>query len=247
MLEWLILITAGFFAGILNAIAGGGSFLTFPALVYAGIPPVCANATSAVAVFPGYLGATAGFKKELLAFDKQILRHYLTLAIIGGLMGSLLLLVTSNAVFSMVVPWLLLFATLVFAFGKRCTDWLATTHKPLHKAETPILLAVSVYGGYFNGGLGIILLAAFITFGMQDLHVMNGLKNGLSLVLSTVSVITFAIAGIVQWPQAVVMMVATTIGGYLGALIAKAMPARLLRFSIVSIGFIMTIIFFLRY
>lgn len=246
MLEWFVLIVAGFFAGILNAIAGGGSFLTFPALVYAGIPPVSANATSAVAVFPGYLGAAAGFRKEILAFDKKILRHYLFLSIAGGLIGSLLLLVTSNAVFSAIVPWLLLFATLVFAFGKRCTEWLSTAHKPLHKAETPILLAVSIYGGYFNGGLGIILLAAFITFGMQDLHLMNGLKNGMSLVLSTVSVITFAVAGIVQWPQAVVMMAATTIGGYLGALLAKAMPARLLRLSIVSIGFIMTIIFFLR-
>ena len=246
MFEWIILIVAGFLAGILNAIAGGGSFLTFPALVYAGIPPVSANATSAVAVFPGYLGAAAGFRKEILSFDKQTLRHYLILSIVGGLIGSLLLLVTSNAVFSSVVPWLLLFATLVFSFGKRCTDWLATGHKPLHKAETPILLAVSIYGGYFNGGLGIILLAAFITFGMQDLHLMNGLKNGMSLVLSTVSVITFAFAGIVQWPQAVIMMVATTIGGYLGALIAKAIPAKLLRLCIVSIGFIMTIIFFLR-
>lgn len=246
MLTWLLLIVAAFSAGMLNALAGGGSFLTFPALVYAGIPPVSANATSAVAVFPGYMGAAAGFRQELLDFDRPQLRRYLSLAVIGGLIGSLLLLITSNAVFSAVVPWLLLFATLVFAFGQQITRWLTAMDSSLHTAETPILLAVSIYGGYFNGGLGIILLAAFITFGMQDLHLMNGLKNGLSLVLSTVSVITFSVAGIVHWPQALVMMAATTAGGYIGALVAKAMPPRLLRTIIVLIGLIMTVIFFSR-
>lgn len=246
MTSWLLLIIASFFAGILNSIAGGGSFLTFPALVFAGVPPVSANATSAMAVFPGYLGAAAGFRRELIAFDKTKLRTYFLIAAVGGIIGSLLLLVTSNAFFSIIVPWLLLFATLVFALGRQITVFLRGLDISLNSAEYPILFAVSIYGGYFNGGLGIILLAAFITFGMTDLNLMNGLKNGLSLVLSTVSVITFAVAGLVQWPQALVMMLASTLGGYLGAYIAKALPAGLLRILISVIGTIMTIVFFVR-
>lgn len=245
-MEWLILILAALAAGILNSIAGGGSFLTFPALVYAGLPPVAANATSAVAVFPGYLGAAAGFRKELFTFEKTLLRRYLIIAALGGLLGSLLLLITSNTVFSLIVPWLLLFATLIFALGKQLTDWLGKREMNLGQYDTAILLGVAVYGGYFNGGLGIILLAAFITFGMHDLHLMNGLKNGLSLLLSSVSVVTFAVAGLVQWPQAAVMMVGTTLGGYLGAFIAKALPPKVLKSIIVAIGALMTVVFFIR-
>lgn len=245
-MEWLILILAALAAGILNSIAGGGSFLTFPALVYAGLPPVAANATSAVAVFPGYLGAAAGFRKELLSFENHLLRRYLIIAALGGLSGSLLLLITSNTVFSLIVPWLLLFATLIFALGRQLTEWLDQRELNLEHHATPILFGVAVYGGYFNGGLGIILLAAFITFGMQDLHLMNGLKNGLSLLLSSVSVVIFAVAGLVQWPQAMVMMLATTLGGYLGAFIAKALPPKLLKIIIVAIGTLMTVVFFLR-
>lgn len=246
MTNWIILVIAAFAAGILNSIAGGGSFLTFPALVFAGVPPVSANATSAMAVFPGYLGAAAGFRRELRGFDKLRLRSYFIIASIGGLIGSLLLLVSSNDFFSMVVPWLLLFATVVFAMGGKLNDWMKRLDKPFHSAEYPTLLAVSIYGGYFNGGLGIILLAAFIFFGMTDLNLMNGLKNGLSLVLSTVSVITFTVAGLVQWPQALVMMLAATAGGYLGAFIARALPPNLLRILISCIGIIMTVIFFIR-
>lgn len=246
MTSWLLLIIAAFFAGILNSIAGGGSFLTFPALVFAGIPPVSANATSAMAVFPGYLGAAAGFRRELISFDKIKLRSYFLIAGIGGVIGSLLLLVTSNAFFSLIVPWLLLFATMVFAMGRLLTGWLQALKIELNKADHLILMAVSIYGGYFNGGLGIILLAAFITFGMTDLNLMNGLKNGLSLVLSTVSVITFAVAGLVQWPQALIMMLSSTLGGYLGAYIAKALPQGFLRILITGIGLIMTIVFFTR-
>ncbi len=246
MYEWLILIVAAFGAGILNSIAGGGSFLTFPALVFAGIPPVAANATSAVAVFPGYLGAAAGFRREILNFPRKRLFHYLLLATIGGLIGSLLLLVTSNAFFSILIPWLLLFATALFAFGVHITRWLKNSSRPVKIHETSILLFVSIYGGYFNGGLGIILLAVFSLIGMTDLNQMNGIKNGMSFLLSAVSVAIFAIAGIVHWPEAVVMMFASTAGGYSGAMVAKAMPSSLLRCIIIAIGLIMTLIFFLR-
>lgn len=246
MLEWFILIAAAFFAGILNSIAGGGSFLTLPALVFTGIPEVAANATSAVAVFPGYLGAAAGFRRELYAFDRVRLGRYLLVAAIGGLLGSLLLLITSNAFFASLVPWLLFFATAMFALGSRLTSWLQRRARPYLVPQYWVLFLVAIYGGYFNGGLGIILLAAFVTFGMDNLNLMNGLKNGLSLIISAVSVTTFALAGIIHWPQAMVMMVAATAGGYSGALVAKALPPSLIRTIIVVVGLVMTLLFFLR-
>ncbi len=246
MPEWLILIIASFLAGILNSIAGGGSFLTFPALVFVGISPVAANATSAVAVFPGYLGAAAGFRREIFSFPQRRLLQYSFIAAIGGLIGSLLLLITSNVLFSTLVPWLLLFATALFAIGGKVTGWLKNHPYLIGRHELSILFLVSVYGGYFNGGLGIILLALFTLFGMSNLNTMNGLKNGLSFILSAVSVVTFSIAGIVHWPEAVIMMIGSTTGGYTGAVVARALPGGVLRLIIIMVGLLMTVIFFQR-
>jgi uncharacterized membrane protein YfcA len=226
MTEYLVLAAAAFFAGMLNTIAGGGTFLTFPALVYTGVPVVAANATSAVAVFPGYLGGALGFRREIASFDRTRLLKIVAVTAMGGLVGSLLLLVSSNEAFSAVVPFLLAIATLAFAFGGPLQCW-AERHS-FGRAEGPFGTAiVSVYGGYFNGGLGIVLLALFSLWGMRDLNLMNGLKNGLSFVLSAISVATFAAAGLVAWPQAVLMMVAATIGGYAGAPVARALPRSL--------------------
>lgn len=246
MFEWTILVIAAFLAGILNSIAGGGSFLTFPALVFAGIPPIAANATSAVAVFPGYLGAVAGFRKELLSFERSRLLRFFSVALVGGLAGSLLLLITSNDFFSVLVPWLLLFATALFACGERLMNFLKSLSGDIHVPELFTLFCVSVYGGYFNGGLGIILLAVLLLFGLQDLNLMNGIKNGISFCISIVSVVTFAVAGLVHWPQAFVMMIAATIGGYCGAVVAKKIPSIILKYLITLIGVVMSVIFFVR-
>lgn len=245
MVEYLILAAAAFFAGILNTVAGGGTFLTFPALVYTGVPPVAANATSAVAVFPGYLGGALGFRQEIAAYDRKRLLKIVAFTALGGLAGSLFLLVSSNEAFSLVVPFLLALATLAFAFGPRIQAW-ASRHS-FAKAEGAWgTLLVSVYGGYFNGGLGIVLLALFSLWGMRDLNVMNGLKNALSFVLSAISVATFAAAGIVAWPQAVLMMVAATIGGYAGAPLARALPASVVRTIVIAVGAVMSLVFFWR-
>ncbi|HEY9460357.1 MAG TPA: sulfite exporter TauE/SafE family protein, partial [Paralcaligenes sp.] len=208
MTDYLLLIVAGFFAGGLNTIAGGGSFLTFPALVYAGVPIVSANATSAVAVFPGYIGAVAGFRGEIASFKRPTLIKLTIVSLLGGLIGSLLLLITSNETFKVLVPWLLLFATLLFGAGDYLVAWSKRRNFHLGKFLTPGVLCISIYGGYFNGGLGIMLMALFAVIGMRDMNIMNGLKNGISVVLSAISVITFAWAGLVQWPEAVIMMVA---------------------------------------
>lgn len=242
MTSYLIIAVAAFFAGGLNAIAGGGSFLTFPALVFIGLPPIAANATSTLAVFPGYLGSALGFSKDIAKVERSLFVRYIVIALIGGLAGSLLLLVTSNDLFSVIVPWLLLLATILFAFG----DWLRARLAHMRVPEKSALMIVSIYGGYFNGGLGIILLSLFSALGMRDLNVMNGLKAWLSFALSAISVATFAAAGIIAWGEAGVMMVASTIGGYGGAYIARRLPRSFVRVFIVAVGLIMSAVFFWR-
>jgi len=244
MFEYGLITAAAFFAGILNAIAGGGSFLTFPALVYIGIPPVSANATSAVAVFPGYLSSTLGYIEEIKAFDRKQLWLLILMATVGGLAGALLLLITPGELFRGLAPWLLLLATVLFAAGDKISAWIDGQGRGKARSHPFAVLAVSTYGGYFNGGLGIILLALFSAMGFRDINLMNGLKNGLSFLLSAVSVLAFAIAGVVHWPQALVMMLFATIGGFVGARIARKLPRSWVKGFIVTVGALMTVAFF---
>ncbi len=247
MIADMILVSAAAFgAGVLNTIAGGGTFLTFPALVFTGMPPVAANATSAVAVFPGYLGGAFGFRQELRTFGGKQLLRFILITVCGGVVGSGLLLVSSNKAFSLVVPFLLLAATLAFLFGDGIRNWAARKSRTVTPEGAFGLFAVSLYGGYFNGGLGIVMLALFALWGMTDLHRMNGLKNGLSFALSAISVAIFAMAGLVAWPQAAVMMLAATAGGYAGAPVARALPKPVIRALIATIGFGMSALFLWR-
>ncbi len=246
MSEILLFILAGFGAGVMNAIAGGGTFLTFPALVFAGIPPVAANATSAVAVFPGYFAAALGFGDEIRELPRRNLVRATGAALAGGLAGGILLLVSSNDVFSAIVPFLLFAATLAFAFQKQISAWLATSGLQLTSWGLPGIFVVSLYGGYFNGGLGIVLLALFALWGMGSLNAMNGLKNALSLVISAISVATFVVAGIVSWPAALIMGASAIAGGYAGARLAKILPVVLMRGAIIVIGLTMSAVFFAR-
>tara|TARA_B100001059_G_C17800255_1_gene565714 strand:- start:1186 stop:1935 length:750 start_codon:yes stop_codon:yes gene_type:complete len=241
--ELSLLVSASFIAGIINSIAGGGSFLTFPALVFSGVPTIAANATSAVAVFPGYLSGALGFSKELKKYPKSKFLLLIILSIMGGIGGSLLLLITPASVFSYIIPWLLGFATLLFAFGDFVGKWAKKNSNSNGITGNLATLIVCIYGGYFNGGLGIVLLALFSTLGLRDIHLMNGLKNIMSFALSAASVVTFAIAGIVFWQQAFIMMIAATIGGYFGVVVARKLSKNTIRVIIVLIGLIMTIIF----
>ncbi|MDC1252935.1 sulfite exporter TauE/SafE family protein, partial [Amylibacter sp.] len=207
---------------------------------------IAANATSAVAVFPGYLSGALGFAKELKAFPKSKFLLLIFLSISGGILGSILLLITPEVVFSFIIPWLLGFATLLFAFGNYVSKLAEkTSDKNGFKSNIATLL-VCIYGGYFNGGLGIVLLALFSTLGMRDIHLMNGLKNIMSFALSAASVVTFAIAGIVFWKYAIIMMIAATIGGYFGVIVARKLSKSIIRIIIVIIGTIMTFIFFIK-
>ena len=245
----MLLAVAAFAAGVLNAIAGGGSFLTFPALVFAGVPPIAANATSALAVSPGYLGSTWGFKDELAQLPRRRLRNETLIAAVGGVAGACLLLVTPAQVFRGLVPWLLLFATALFVLG----PWLAKRREaapgPVHPASRwrgTGLAGVALYGGYFNGGLGILLMALYAVTGEKHLHTTNALKNLNSLVLSIVSVITFALAGAIAWAPALLMMAAATAGGYAGARWSKRLPVAWVRALVIVTGLTMSGLFLWR-
>jgi len=246
MPDILILVAAAFAAGVLNTLAGGGTFLTFPALVLTGMPPVTANATSAVAVLPGYAGGMAGYRRELGTLPRAQLLRQAGTALAGGLAGAGLLLVTPDAAFTRIIPALMLVATLAFAFGDTLRARLAGTTAAGPLASAAGLFLVCVYGGYFNGGLGIMLLALFALQGMTGLHRMNGLKTAISLIVSAISVAAFALAGLIAWTPALVMMAAATAGGYLGAPLARALPDSVVRGVIIATGGIMTAIFTLR-
>jgi uncharacterized protein len=244
MLNWALTGAAALGAGVLNAIAGGGSFLTFPALVFAGVPPLAANATSAMAVSPGYLGSTLGFKAQLRELPPSLLRREMITAALGGLIGAGLLLLTPARIFSGIVPWLLLLATALFALGPRLSTLGHGQGQPL--LRQPGLLVVAIYGGYFNGGLGILLMALYTLAGEPRLSTVNALKNLNSLVLSLLSVVAFAFAGAIVWPQAIWMMGWATLGGWMGAKLAQRLPVVWVRRLVMATGLTMSGVFFSR-
>lgn len=246
MSELLLLFTAGLIGGIMNAVAGGGTFVTFPVLVFTGIPPVAANATATAAALPGYLAAAISFRDDIARIERSQLKRLTTWTVIGSAIGSALLLVSSNAAFSMLVPFLLLIATLVFLRGASIRAFAARHARDVTPFSLGTLLPVAIYGGYFNGGLGIILLALFALWGMTDLNQMNGLKSWLSFALSLISFAIFVVGGKIIWGPALVMAMGTIAGGLLGAPVSRRIPMPQLRALIATIGFGMTAIFFWR-
>ena len=245
-----LMLAAAFVAGALNAVAGGGSFLTLPALVFTGVPPVVANATGTVALLPGYMAGAWGFKDDMQSPPGLTMKQVVLLSLVGGSAGAALLLFTPDATFRKVVPWLLLAATAMFAFGPQLRAWAAGSNAA-HAAPSATkaalgMLVVAIYGGYFNGGLGILLLALFGLLGQTQLNAMNGMKNLVSALLTAIAVAIYAVGGIVEWPQALLMMVAATAGGYGGARVARKIPAPILRWGIVATGLVMAGLFFAK-
>ncbi len=247
MLEIVVLCVAGFAAGALNAVAGGGTFISFPALVWLGIPPIMANATATLTAIPGYAGSAWAFRSDIKAEGAMSLKAMFAISAFGGLLGAWLLTVTSEEAFVGLVPWLLLLATLVFAFGPKLLSLFASATGMGVTSSNATLFAVSVYGGYFNGGLGIMLLAVFGLMGFQNIHGMNGLKNLLSSILSVVSALALALAGLIAWKSALVLALATMAGGYAGAAYARKITnMALFRKGIVAVGLLMALMFFLK-
>ena len=247
MLSIVILVIAGFLAGMVNGIAGGGTLLTFPVLVWLGVPPIMANATATMTALPGYIGSAWAYRRDIRAEGSLRLGSILLIAALGGLAGAGLLLITPGDAFVGIVPWLLLTATLLFAAGPRLVAVVRARGWSVGPAlSAAALFLVAAYGGYFNGGLGIMLLAVFGLIGFQNLHGMNGLKNLLSALLSLVSVATYATAGLIAWEPATILALATTLGGYIGAQQARRIGnTGYLRALIVCIGAILTAVFFM--
>jgi hypothetical protein len=238
-----LLLGAAFLAGALNAVAGGGSFLTLPALIFTGVEPVAANATGAMALLPGYILGAWAFRDDMRTIEATALWRMVAASLIGGIVGATLLLGTPNPIFRAIIPWVLLVATALFAFAPLVVGQLRRG-KMAGVATTMIgILTISVYGSYFSGGLGILLLALFGLVGFSNLHTMNGLKNLLSATLTTVAVALYALGGAVQWPRALLMMLAATAGGYAGARLGRRVPALWLRACIVAVGLIMAFLF----
>jgi hypothetical protein len=241
-----LLILSAFGAGLMNSVAGGGTFLTFPALAFSGVPAVMANATSTVALFPGALASAWAYRREFPALEGLKTRTVLLISLLGGAVGAVLLISTPEKTFDRLIPWLLLAATILFAVGKRLTPWLRQRIQIGPLGMCTLQFAIALYGGYFGGAMGIMMLALFGLFGLTDIHAMNALKTLLSGLLNAVAVVCFVVAGQIAWTPALIMLVSAVAGGYVGARVAQKMNRDHVRIIVILIGLIMTTLFFVR-
>lgn len=246
MHHFLPLVLAGLLSGAMNAVAGGGSFVSFPMLVLAGLPPIAANASSTVALFPGTIASTWALRTDLHGVAGYSLRLLLPISIAGGLIGAILLLVTPGAAFDDVIPWLLLAATLTFAGGRRLSLWLA---RYIRIGSAPFLIIqflLSVYGGYFGGAIGLMMMAVWTLLGLFDLRAMAPARTALVSASNGMAVLCFAVAGAVRWPETLAMMVSAIAGGYYGARFGRRLPPIVLRVFVVLLSAMVTGAFFMR-
>ncbi|AZO26977.1 MULTISPECIES: sulfite exporter TauE/SafE family protein [Mesorhizobium] len=243
----VLLFVAGFVSGAANAVAGGGTFVTFGAMTLVGLPPIMANATSSVTQLPGYITSTLAYLDDIRHFWRGALLLCLISAL-GALAGSLILLALSNPSFRALVPWLLIAATALFAAG----PWLKPTAGPEHQASVGSLagslaqFATSVYGGFFGAGMGVMMLATLGLTQAGDYHRLNALKNMLSIVIAIVAILVFVSGGVVAWPQAVVMIPGVALGGYAGVWIAKRVPQGAVRGFVVAVGLLLAFYYFAK-
>ena len=241
------LVAAGFVASAINSIAGGGTNVSFPALLWLGLPPVTANATSAVSLWPGSFAGVWGFRGPLRRARREWL-WLLVPSVIGGVAGALLVVRLPSRVFAGVVPWLVLASTLLFAIntwrrqrlGERAASAPAGVRHRSLLLGALVQLAIAVYGGYFGAGIGILMLASLGLSGVDDLAVANGLKNLFAAAINGAAIVYFAATGAVHWPTVPLMAVGAVLGGWSGARLAQRLPPLVLRWTIVAIGAAMT-------
>jgi hypothetical protein len=249
--ESLALAATAALAGLINAIAGGGTLLTFPVLLFFGTPPVQANATSTVSLVIGTAGSILGFRQHFGAV-KAWLYRFLPVCILGGWLGSALLTRTTDHTFAHLVPFLILFATVLFfaqSVFRRWSRHAVSGAAPTARSQWIAIgfqFAVSVYGGYFGAGIGILMLASLGFLGLSDIHEMNALKNMLGSVINLVASAWFITAGIVDWPKAAVMTIGALIGYYAGAHFSQRIPQAMVRRLITSIGLVISLVMFYR-
>jgi len=247
--RYALILLAAFAGGAVNSIAGGGTLLTFPALLGLGVRPIIANAAGTVALWPGQLASIWGYRNAL-AGSRAWAKRWAIPSTLGGLTGALLLLVTPPERFEVIVPWLVLAATVLFAAQKPVMRWLGRSghlqeDSSAPEARTPrtpfgalaYQFAVGIYGGYFGAGIGILMLAVLGYLGFSNIHRMNGLKNWGGLCINAAAAVTFAFSSLVHWPVALTMALGSIAGGYTAARTAQRVPQKLVRQAITLIGF----------
>lgn len=245
------MFAAALVAGMVNAIAGGGTLLTFPLLIWLGLDPKVANATSTVALWPGLFGGLFGYRREIND-SSLILMRLGAISVIGGGVGAWLLIVTPSPTFARLVPFLILFATILFMLQGPVNRWLRVPAASGESGNIWWTIAIvvqffsAVYGGYFGAGNGIWMLAAMGLLGMHDIHRVNGIKNFLGICINSVAVVAFSVSHLVSWPRSLLMAGAALIGGYLGARTAQRVGRVFIRRAIVVIGFAITIVMLWR-
>lgn len=255
-LDIVLIGAGGLAAGAVNAIAGGGTFFSFPALLAVGLPPVVANASNSVALWPGSLSGAWAYRQELARYKRYLLPMGIA-SFLGGAAGGLLLLAAGDARFAALIPWLLAFATLLFAFSpqlskaiKRMRPAPAEKAGKEHGTGSPlgwlVQLLVSIYGGFFGAGMGILMMAGLAIGGHEDVQHINALKNLLSAVIYSVTVVTFIVAGAVSWPQTLVMLLTASLGGYWGARLARKIQGPWLRRMVIAVGGALTAYYFYK-
>lgn len=249
-----LLFLAAAFAGTLNSVAGGGGFIAFPALIFTGMPPINANATNTVALWPGTMASVGAYRKEFQERERwKLLMPMFIVTILGSIVGAKLLLNTRQDTFMRLVPWLLLSATLLFILGGKLGAWIrqrAALHSHASRAAligvTLLQFVVAIYIGYFGAGAGILMLALLAVMGLENIHTMNAFKTLFASLANAIAMITFIHARAVVWPQAIVMTIGAALGGYSGAWYAQKLDQKVVRYLVIVIGAGMTIYFFLR-
>lgn len=252
--EMMVLAAAAAAAGVVNAVAGGGTLITFPALLAFGTPSIVANATSTLALVLGTGGSVYGYRRQIAEVTPW-LRRFVPVSLLGGLLGGILLTTTREEVFAKMVPFLLLFATVLFvtqgtfrrfAGLENPSGSTVTPHHPTVWLAVAFQFLVALYGGYFGAGIGILMLASLGCLGLTDIHQMNGLKTMLGMLINLVAAAYFIVAGLIDWPKAGVMTAGAIVGYFLGAHYAQRIPQHRVRLIISAIGFLITAVLFYR-
>ncbi len=245
-MSFFVVFLAAFVAGAINSVAGGGTLISFPALIWVGLPSTFANATSTVAIWPGSLGALWGYRHDLRGLPGATYALIVP-SLAGGIIGAVLLEMTPTAVFDRLIPLLILFATVLFMLQDPVQRLIKTTGKAHSGSKRWLFGAllfqffVSLYGGYFGAGIGILMLAAFGIMGFTDIHQMNGLKNFLAMCINGVAALYFIWNGMVSWPHAVIMAVGAIAGGVWGAGAARRIGPKGVRRIVIVVGFTMAL------
>ena len=245
-----LLFIAAVVAGAINSGAGGGSFISFPSLLFIGIPPVNANATNTVALWPGQVASIGAYRAELQKLPWRNVTPLLITGILGGILGAWVLLKTPQKTFMNLVPWLMLIATLIFMFSGKITQWVRRRTAEHHDTEFAtgrgifIQVFIAFYIGYFGAGAGILILAMLALLGMDQIHTMNALKALLTTVSNGVAMLMFVVSHAVYWPETILMVIGSILGGYFGAHFAQKTKPENVRRIVIVIGFVLSAYFF---